>query len=90
MNFKRASHREDVLFTIALVIPAVLSAARYLENEQQMTQIVRAQAATAQVARDARPDTSPDLAGSILALRSGAAPAGVPREMAQPEATGAL
>ena len=74
MNFKRPRHREDVLFVIALVIPAVLSAARYFETEQHKMQIARAQSAPAQVALAAAPATSARLAGSIT----------------PPEATGSL
>jgi hypothetical protein len=74
MNFKRPRHREDILFVIALVIPAVLSAARYFETEQRKTQIARAQSASAQVALHAPPATLANLAGSIT----------------PPEATGSL
>ncbi|HEY4038788.1 MAG TPA: hypothetical protein VGM15_08200 [Burkholderiaceae bacterium] len=90
MNFKRPRHREDVLFVIALVIPAVLSAARYFQTERQMTQIARAQSASAQVALDARPATSPGPEGSTLALHSGTAQAGVRGQWTPAEATGAL
>lgn len=50
MNFNRVGHREDVLFVIALVVPAIFAGARYFESEHQMTQIARARSQSALIA----------------------------------------
>jgi hypothetical protein len=50
MNFNCRSHREDALFVIALLVPALFAGARYIESEHQMTQIAQAQQHTVQVA----------------------------------------
>jgi uncharacterized membrane protein affecting hemolysin expression len=50
MNFNRRSHREDVLFVIALLVPALFAGARYLESDHQMTQIAQARAQVTLVA----------------------------------------
>jgi hypothetical protein len=50
MKFNRPSHRDDLLFVIALLVPAVFAGARYLESDHQMTQIVQAQAKRESVA----------------------------------------
>jgi hypothetical protein len=50
MNFNRRSHREDALFVIALVIPAIFAGARYLESDRQMTQIAQARPQAAVIA----------------------------------------
>jgi hypothetical protein len=42
MNFKFSPHRDDVLFVIALLLPAVFAGARYVQSEREMTQIVQA------------------------------------------------
>ncbi len=44
MNFNRSGHRDDWLFVIALLLPAVFAGARYFESDRQMTQIAHAQA----------------------------------------------
>ena len=43
MNMNRRSHREDALFLIALLVPAMFAGARYVESDRQMTQIAQAQ-----------------------------------------------
>jgi hypothetical protein len=42
MNFSRQSRLEDILFVIALMVPAFFSGARYLETDRQLEQIARA------------------------------------------------
>jgi hypothetical protein len=42
MNFNRRSRIEDTLFVIALLVPALVGAARYLETDREMTLIARA------------------------------------------------
>jgi hypothetical protein len=44
MKFNRPGHRDDLLFVIVLLLPAVFAGARYLESDRQMTQIAQAQA----------------------------------------------
>jgi hypothetical protein len=43
MKFNRTSHRDDLLFVIALLLPLIFAGARYFESDRQMTQIVQAQ-----------------------------------------------
>jgi hypothetical protein len=86
MNFNRQRHREDVLFVIALVIPAVLSMTRYVETQRQITQIARAQSQT-QVAHAARPV---DPMHPIVALQTRDERAGASSEWMPPAAYGAL
>jgi hypothetical protein len=43
MNFNRSSHRDDLLFVIALLVPAVFAGARYIESDRQMAQIAQIQ-----------------------------------------------
>jgi hypothetical protein len=50
MNLNRRSHKEDALFVIALLVPAIFAGARYLESERQITQIAQAQTRAASVA----------------------------------------
>jgi hypothetical protein len=52
MNFNRRTHREDLLFVIALLVPAIFAGARYFDSDTQMMQIVQAQQKTAEVALD--------------------------------------
>jgi hypothetical protein len=59
MNFNRRGYRDDLLFVIALVLPAVVAATRYLESERQMDQIARVRPVL-QVASQER-DTKADL-----------------------------
>ena len=47
MNLNRRSHREDALFVIALLVPAMFAMARYVQSHREMTQIAQAQAASA-------------------------------------------
>jgi Flp pilus assembly protein TadG len=47
MNLTRRSHKEDALFVIALLVPAIFAGARYVESDRQITQIAQAQARTA-------------------------------------------
>jgi hypothetical protein len=42
MNFSRPNRREDILFVIALMVPAFFSVARYLETDRQLEQIAHA------------------------------------------------
>ncbi len=44
MNLNRHSYREDVLFVIALLVPAIFATARYFQSDGEMTQIAQAQA----------------------------------------------
>jgi hypothetical protein len=90
MNFKRNSHREDVLFILALVIPAVMSTTRYFETERQMTQIARAQSGNTEVALQARPAPSSNVVRSIVALNTRAQPSGVSRDLTPLAAYGSL
>jgi len=53
MKFNRHSRFEDVLFVLALLVPAVLSGARYLESDREMTQIAQAAAKSTNVATQA-------------------------------------
>jgi hypothetical protein len=50
MNFKRSGYRDDLLFVIVLLLPAVFAGARYFESDRQMTQIVQTQAKPESVA----------------------------------------
>jgi hypothetical protein len=50
MNFNRSGHRDNFLFVIALLLPAVVAGARYFESDRQMTQIAQAQAERQSVA----------------------------------------
>jgi hypothetical protein len=52
MNLNRRSHKEDALFVIALLVPAIFATARYLESDRQMTQIAQAQTRATSVALD--------------------------------------
>jgi hypothetical protein len=45
MNMNRRSRREDTLFVIALLVPAIFATARYFQSESEITQIAQAQAA---------------------------------------------
>lgn len=49
MNTNRRSHREDVLFVLALLVPAFFAGARYVQSDHEMALI--AQAAQVQVAQ---------------------------------------
>ena len=42
MNFKFAPHRDDALFVIALLLPAVFAGVRYVESDREVTQLVQA------------------------------------------------
>jgi hypothetical protein len=46
VNLNRRSHREDALFVIALLVPAIFATARYVQSDREMTQIAQAQAAS--------------------------------------------
>ena len=50
MNFNFRSHRDDLLFVIALLVPAVFSGACYIESQRQIVQIEQAQSQAASVA----------------------------------------
>jgi hypothetical protein len=43
MKFNRRGYRDDLLFVIALLVPAIFAGARYLESDRQMTEIAQAQ-----------------------------------------------
>ena len=47
MKLHSPNHRDDLLFVIALLLPAVFAAARYLESERQMDQIAQTQSQSA-------------------------------------------
>ena len=49
MNISRRSHREDIIFLIALLVPAIFAGARYVQSDREMTMI--AQASQVQVAQ---------------------------------------
>ena len=42
MNMTRQSRRDDVLFVIALLVPAIFAGARYTESTQEMALIAKA------------------------------------------------
>jgi hypothetical protein len=42
MNLNRQSRRDDVLFVIALLVPAIFAGARYTESTQEMALIAKA------------------------------------------------
>jgi hypothetical protein len=44
MNFNRSGHRDNLLFVILLLLPAIFAGARYFESERQMNQIAQVQA----------------------------------------------
>jgi hypothetical protein len=46
MNMNRRTHREDALFVIALLVPAIFATARYFQSDREMTQIAQAQASS--------------------------------------------
>jgi hypothetical protein len=54
MNFNRRSHRDDWLFVVALLVPAVFAGARYFEADRQMAQIAQARPQSALVAVDSQ------------------------------------
>ena len=45
MNMNRQSRCEDILFVIALLVPAIFAGARYQESNREMTLIAQHQAA---------------------------------------------
>jgi hypothetical protein len=42
MNMNRQSRREDVLFVIALLVPAIFAGARYADSTREMALIAKA------------------------------------------------
>ena len=50
MKFNRRGYRDDLLFVIALLVPAIFAGARYLESDRQMTEIAQAQVKSQSVA----------------------------------------
>jgi len=52
MNISRRSRIEDVLFVIALMVPAVIAGARFVETDRQIEQIAQAQSPAAIVVVD--------------------------------------
>jgi len=58
MNMNRQNRRDDVLFVIALLVPAIFAGARYTQASQEMALIARSDAAVqvvqAQTPSDAR------------------------------------
>jgi len=69
MNLNRRSHREDLLFVIALLLPAVFAGARYFESDAQITQIAQAQHRAVEDVSAAQAPPNLDLVQSTLALR---------------------
>lgn len=55
MNLKSPSRRDDFLFVIALLLPAVFAGVRYFESNREMVQIAQAQSHRGLAASD-RPD----------------------------------
>jgi uncharacterized protein YfaQ (DUF2300 family) len=54
MRFNRSGHRDDLLFVIALLLPAIFAGARYFQSDREMTQIAQARAHSALVADGGR------------------------------------
>lgn len=52
MKFDRSGNKDDWLFVIALLLPAVFAGARFLESDRQMTQIAQAHAKHESVAKN--------------------------------------
>ena len=50
MNYNHRSYRDDLLFVIALLVPAIFSGACYVESERQIVQIEQARSEGAFVA----------------------------------------
>jgi len=50
MNMNRKSHREDVLFVLALLVPAIVSADRLFDDKRTMDLIARGKAPVVQMA----------------------------------------
>jgi hypothetical protein len=50
MNFNYRNHRDDLLFVIALLVPAVFSGACYIDSQRQIVRIEQAQSQAASVA----------------------------------------
>jgi hypothetical protein len=50
MNMNRQSRREDVLFVIALLVPAIFSADRLFDSKREMDLIARGKAPVVQMA----------------------------------------
>ena len=49
MNTTRHSRREDIIFLIALLVPAMFAGARYVQSDREMTLIAQASQAQVQV-----------------------------------------
>ena len=43
MDFNRSGHRDDLMFVVAVVLPMLAAGARYLQSDQEITQIAQAQ-----------------------------------------------
>jgi hypothetical protein len=54
MTFNRSGHIDDLLFLIALLLPAVFGGARYLDSDGEMTRIAQAQQQSVLVADDSQ------------------------------------
>jgi len=52
MNISRRSRHEDVIFAIALLVPALIAGARLVETDRQIEQIAQAQSPAAIVVVD--------------------------------------
>jgi hypothetical protein len=65
MNFKRRTSHDDVLFVIALLVPAIFSTDRLFESKHEMDLIARAKAPTVQVANAT--DPAKDMFAMVMA-----------------------
>ena len=55
MNFNRSGHRDDFLFVIALLLPALFAGARYVQSDHEMVQIAQAHSRSALAADESLP-----------------------------------
>jgi len=65
MNMNRQSRREDVLFVIALLVPAIFSAARLFDDKSAMDLIAAGKTPMVQVANAKAP--AEDLFSMVMA-----------------------
>jgi hypothetical protein len=62
MKFNFFAHRDDWLFVIVLLLPAVVAGTRFLQSEREMTQIVQARAQAELAAADSKTPKNTHLA----------------------------
>jgi uncharacterized membrane protein affecting hemolysin expression len=55
MKFDRFSHKDDALFVMALLLPALIAGARFFKSEHEMDQIAQARQHATMLAGDHRP-----------------------------------